>query len=234
MTSRTSHSSTASTTSVERLGLGERTARGHLSPWSAAGTTVRSVPSGNSSGRPMESRSPCTTRVGTPAPVSSSTRDFSGRPGGWSGNASARQPTAPRSRGAAGGGPRAGRAAADDERRPRPQRAVRGLEADVEGGRRGRDLPAGDPPRLLEQGHGDAMRGQRGRQGHQVARLDAVAGAVAEEQGHRRRRGRRARRAAPRRTAWGPHRARVTRPLTAGRPRPGWARPARDRCCGRC
>ena len=53
---------------------------------------------GNSSGRPIVSRSPWITSVGTRAPRSSWSRDFSGRPGGCSGNDSARQPAAPRLR----------------------------------------------------------------------------------------------------------------------------------------
>lgn len=78
------------------------------------------------------------------------------------------------------GHPGAGAAAAGDHRQPRllqrrPQRGPCGIE----GLRRGRHLPARHPPRLLDQRHGVAAGRQRGRQGPQIARLDAPAGPVA-------------------------------------------------------
>ena len=138
--------------------------------------------SGNSSGRPNVSFSPCTTSVVTPAPTSSSSRDFSGRPGGCSGKASARQPAAP----SAVAVRAADRAPADRPPTtsgvPDAQRASRRREADVERGRRAGHLAALHPPRLLEQQHADALPRQGGRQRLQVAGVDALAGAVAEQQ----------------------------------------------------
>ena len=75
---------------------------GHGEAVVTLGTTARSVPggsgSGNSSGLPNGSLPPWITSVGTAAPASSSSRDFSGFPGGWSGNDRARQPAAPSDR----------------------------------------------------------------------------------------------------------------------------------------
>ena len=106
------------------------------------------------------SRSPWITSVGSRAPRSSWSRVFSGRPGGCSGKASARQPAAPRSR--------AQRAAerAPAERPPttsgallRSRSAAAVRPASRVGGRR-RHLAAGDLPGLLEQHHGDPVAGQ--------------------------------------------------------------------------
>ena len=134
---------------------------GTLSPWSRRGHhgevearqvgrgTPRDVPSGRARPAPPGS-APRRRR-------SSSARDGSGRPGGWSGKDSARQPTAPSER--------AERAAerAPAERPPTTsgradaQRRRRRAQAGVEGRRRGGDLATGHPPRLLEEHHGDAL-----------------------------------------------------------------------------
>lgn len=79
------------------------------------------------------------------------------------------------------GDPGAGAAAARDHGQAglgegRPESAPAG----VEGLRRGRDLLAGDPPGLLDEGRGHAVGRQRVGQGLEVAGLDPAAGAVAE------------------------------------------------------
>src|SRR5207248_23344 len=68
---------------------------GTANPWSPWATSVSVVPGGNSAGRPKGSRPPWTTSVGTPAPVNSSARDFSGFPGGCRGKLRARTAPAP-------------------------------------------------------------------------------------------------------------------------------------------
>ena len=75
-----------------------------------------------SAGPPNASRSPCTTSVGRPAAdrASSARRDFSGRPGGCSGKASASTPAAPTCARRTAGDPGPGRPAADEQRCRRP------------------------------------------------------------------------------------------------------------------
>ena len=168
----------------EGLGLGEPRRPRHLQP------VVRRrarrpgrCASGNSSGVPNVSRSPWTTRVGTPT-CSSSAGDFSGRPGGCSGNDSARHPAAPSSRRvrAADRAP-AQRPPSTSGVRARSWSTAAARAASSVGRRRWRSscrrpaTAARRAPRVTP------CAGQRRGQRQQVARVDAAAGTVAEQQG---------------------------------------------------
>ena len=185
-TSRTIHSRVASTTTRHRLVLADAAPRaGHLEP--VVGRRARrqvdvrrGTPRAGPSGR---------ARPGPPAsarrrPRSSSSRDFSGRPGGCSGNDRARQPAAPRR--VAHAGRRAG--ARPSGRRP-PAACARRSASAAATQRRRRGWPAGwrpcgRPPATAARSSTTVMpwRGQRRGQRLEVAGVDAAAGAVAEQQ----------------------------------------------------
>src|SRR5262249_22653650 len=143
--------------------------------WSpGTSSTVRCGPAG---GMPNGSRSPWTTSVGTTTASSSARRLFSGRPGGWSGNARQRTPATPA--GAAGGcrgragAPGAGGAPAGHEREAL---AADRLDDRQPGGvelrsRRGR-AAARDPVGLLDERDAHAGAGGRLGGGGEIRRCD--------------------------------------------------------------
>src|SRR4051794_8207117 len=138
----------------------------------------------------MASVSPCTTQIGAATVVSSTARLFSGFPGGCSGKARARTPSAssapavrqatraPALRAPRRGGARAARRGGAARGPPARGRGGAGVPACGGGGGGGGGVLAGPPPGLLDPEARPA--GGRGLRRHldEVRRLDAPAGSV--------------------------------------------------------
>ena len=141
---------------------------------------------GAGGGMPNGSLSPWTTSTGTATASSSSSRLFSGFPGGWTGKARQRTPAGAGVGGRAAGDAGARRAPARDQGQPAERIGAQVLDDGrprrVELARRGLRAAAGNAVGLLDERDAHLRLERRLRRRHEVARRHAAARAVAEHE----------------------------------------------------